>query len=61
MKFVFLLTFWTMDGYPPEVEAVATGLTGPECIAMLLDHGSPPNYGTSGSGSCEIDLDTVPQ
>jgi len=46
---VFLLTFWSPVGGPPVVEVAGHGLTGEECVALLLAYEGPA------TPSCEID------
>ena len=47
--FVFLLTFWYADGRPPEVYVEGSGLSGADCIALVLAYDGPAR------ASCEID------
>ncbi|PZX03042.1 hypothetical protein [Celeribacter halophilus] len=44
--FAFLVTVWFSDGTPPEVFVEDSGLTGEDCIALLLEHDGP------GEASC---------
>ncbi|MBR9837043.1 MAG: hypothetical protein GYB50_04015 [Rhodobacteraceae bacterium] len=39
--FAFLITAWTADGNPPQVEVADYGLTGEDCIQLLIDYAGP--------------------
>lgn len=59
VKFIFILTIWYSDGAPPDVHVEHSGLSGDDCIALMINAYNNPVK--NALPSCEIDYGTPPE